>query len=648
MFIESNKIKVTPCAYRDPKYDWEANVPTEYTLTNLSGNGLRKSFRIHTEAGDQTVKFILGNYYFTILDSIAATDIIANTPWAHIELIEATVTESSVSSLILKNQLSNNWDASNYCLDGDDGYFYGIQFFDANPPTGANKFNLDLADPNSYFIADASQIKAKPGTGSTDVDTAAVVSNIIDSVADNSLKQVSATVASSTNSAAFGENTTATNKNQFVIGQNNATGTLANTVFIVGNGQDTSHKSNAFEVGLDGSARIAKNLDITGAATVGTNLDVKKTTTLRGTVTVKNNATFEKPVDFEDDVTLSGGNITVNSAATFTNGLTVSSGSTSVCDIAGTTATFDHVITNNSLNVANDKLAVSSGTTSISTADTQITAITRVNIACNSSSINLASSTISLASENIGINGEKITVSAPSLDINSVYTVFGTTITYALNINNATYGDMPIFAFRKNAEVMASIAADGTIIAKNLQIDGASINLLTSNIVSANTVIPSFIDFNNSATGEVLDTKGGTIKTAGLKTDSITAANGTVTVDGDLSVTGNGNIEAAHDITAGGQISANNFLATSDVRLKKNVKEYLCEKSILDLPVIKYDYKQGSKNNIGCTAQDLQTICPELVHKGKDGYLQIEESKIVYLLLEEVKKLRKEVNELKK
>lgn len=638
-FIESSKIKVTPCAYRNPEYDWEANVPTEYALTNLSGNGLRKSFRIQTESGDRTVKFILGNYYFTILDSTVADEILASTPWAHIELMEATVTQSSVSSLILKNQSSNNWDATNYCLDGDDGsgtsYFYGIQFFETEPVAGANKFNLNLSDINSYFITDASQIKAKPGTGVEDVDTASVVSNIIDGRAANSLKQVSAsTVVSGVNAAAFGENTTATGRNQFVVGQNNAS---TNSVFIIGKGSSASNRSNAFEVGLDGSAKVANNIDIAGTATVNANLDVKKLTTLRGTVTVQNKAVFEESVDFANNITISngnvtvsggnitvsGGNVTINGAANFTSGLTVSSGSTSVVDITGLAATFAHIIANTSLNAANNKLTVSSDTASISTANTQI------------------------ASTNIEINGENIAISAPNLDINSTYTA-SDTLTYALDIKNATFGDtptMPVFSFRKNGEAMASIAVDGTITAKKIQTDR--------------------IEFTTGVTGEILDTKDGIIKTGGLKTDSITAANGTVTVDGDLSVTGSGNIEAAHDIIAGGRvsannfiatsditasgtISANNFLATSDVRLKKNVKEYLCEKSILDLPVIKYDYKKGSKNNIGCTAQDLQTICPELVHRGKDGYLQIEESKIVYLLLEEVKKLRKEVNELKK
>ena len=98
------------------------------------------------------------------------------------------------------------------------------------------------------------------------------------------------------------------------------------------------------------------------------------------------------------------------------------------------------------------------------------------------------------------------------------------------------------------------------------------------------------------------------------------------------------------------KVSAPTFCATSDKRLKENITPLKVEKSILDLPVYKYNFisDENKKEHIGCLAQDLQEICPEIVHESKDGYLSIEESKIVYLLLEEVKKLRKEIDELRR
>lgn len=95
-------------------------------------------------------------------------------------------------------------------------------------------------------------------------------------------------------------------------------------------------------------------------------------------------------------------------------------------------------------------------------------------------------------------------------------------------------------------------------------------------------------------------------------------------------------------------IEAPYFNATSDKRLKENIIPFTSEKSILDLPIYTFNFKsdKNKKKHVGCLAQDLQEICPDLVNEDSQGYLSIEESKITYLLLEEVKELKKRVKEL--
>lgn len=95
-----------------------------------------------------------------------------------------------------------------------------------------------------------------------------------------------------------------------------------------------------------------------------------------------------------------------------------------------------------------------------------------------------------------------------------------------------------------------------------------------------------------------------------------------------------------------GSISAVQYTATSDRRLKENLQNF-SHGDILDLPIYKFDYINGTKNHIGCMAQDLQAICPEIVHENESGYLTIEENKIIYLLLNKMKEMKKEINELK-
>lgn len=97
-----------------------------------------------------------------------------------------------------------------------------------------------------------------------------------------------------------------------------------------------------------------------------------------------------------------------------------------------------------------------------------------------------------------------------------------------------------------------------------------------------------------------------------------------------------------------GNFYATNFFGLSDKRLKKHIRKFKYDKSILDLNVYTYDFKKGSKNQIGCIAQELQELYPNLVVKNEEGFLSIQENKIVYLLLEEVKNLKKELDTLKK
>ena len=128
---------------------------------------------------------------------------------------------------------------------------------------------------------------------------------------------------------------------------------------------------------------------------------------------------------------------------------------------------------------------------------------------------------------------------------------------------------------------------------------------------------------------------------------------GNLTVDGNTTISGSltiGNINFnKNNITGITKIQAKTFDAVSDMRKKTAIQDYICKKSILDLTVKEFEFidDETHTKNIGCLAQDLQKICPEIVHEDKDGYLSIEETKLVYLLLQEVKELKKEIKALK-
>ena len=116
-------------------------------------------------------------------------------------------------------------------------------------------------------------------------------------------------------------------------------------------------------------------------------------------------------------------------------------------------------------------------------------------------------------------------------------------------------------------------------------------------------------------------------------------------------ITANNDIRCGENITLNsttGEITAQSFNARSDARLKTNIKPLTYHDSILDIPVREYDWKESGKHAIGFIAQELKEIYPELVDENEEGILSIKETKLVYLLIEEVKKLKEEIQELKK
>ena len=89
---------------------------------------------------------------------------------------------------------------------------------------------------------------------------------------------------------------------------------------------------------------------------------------------------------------------------------------------------------------------------------------------------------------------------------------------------------------------------------------------------------------------------------------------------------------------------------SSDRRLKDNVKSLKLDKSILDIDVKEYTLKSSGEKTFGVIAQELRELFPELVKgtEGENSFLSIEETKLIYPLILELKKMRKELDEIKK
>ena len=119
-----------------------------------------------------------------------------------------------------------------------------------------------------------------------------------------------------------------------------------------------------------------------------------------------------------------------------------------------------------------------------------------------------------------------------------------------------------------------------------------------------------------------------------------------------------GSISQGGTLTMGGDVVA--YGSPSDKRLKENIKPV---KSALDkvskLQGVTFDWKdkkqnkaydpdQGWKHDIGFIAQDVQKVIPELVRENEDGMLSMRHQGIAPILLEAIKELKAEIEELKK
>ena len=120
---------------------------------------------------------------------------------------------------------------------------------------------------------------------------------------------------------------------------------------------------------------------------------------------------------------------------------------------------------------------------------------------------------------------------------------------------------------------------------------------------------------------------------------------------------GNSRFAISDDIYVTGTIKASDDIiayASSDERLKDNIEP-------IQNPIEKINQISGNsfewneeKQNIykgkdyGVIAQEIETILPELVNTREDGYKAVKYDRIVSLLIEGIKELSNEVNELKK
>jgi len=124
-------------------------------------------------------------------------------------------------------------------------------------------------------------------------------------------------------------------------------------------------------------------------------------------------------------------------------------------------------------------------------------------------------------------------------------------------------------------------------------------------------------------------------------TSSTTSTNGQVIITGGLGVSGN--------VSIGLTMTATTVVESSDARIKENIKtiENALDKTS-KLRGVEYDLKFNGQRKIGLIAQEVETIIPEVVFETSDSMKGVAYGNIIGLLVESIKELKSEIDNLKK
>ena len=107
-------------------------------------------------------------------------------------------------------------------------------------------------------------------------------------------------------------------------------------------------------------------------------------------------------------------------------------------------------------------------------------------------------------------------------------------------------------------------------------------------------------------------------------------------------------IDNSGNVTATGNITGADCIATSDIRVKDDLKriENALDK-VCSLTGYTFWRKDTEQHSAGIIAQDLQAQLPEGVNEGDDGILHVSGQAEIGLLVEAIKEIKAQLDELK-
>ena len=249
--------------------------------------------------------------------------------------------------------------------------------------------------------------------------------------------------------------------------------------------------------------------------------------------------------------------------------------------------------------------------------------------------VKINNSDLEIISGNLTVTG---TTQSTNKDTGTIVVEGGVGIEKNLNVGGAANisGSVSIGgSFSVDSAIVAGIVTAGGIvvdgIARFTQISFGTTESSTGDIYSSGGDDSVFIIANTATSGITsITVRDGFDNNVGV----ITASSELTTIDSELRVTG--------DITA---------FYSSDERLKDNIKPIpdALEK-VISISGNTFDWNSSSSHtgrDVGVIAQEIEKVLPEIVTTRDNGYKAVQYEKIVPLLIEAIKELKNEIDELK-
>ena len=230
-------------------------------------------------------------------------------------------------------------------------------------------------------------------------------------------------------------------------------------------------------------------------------------------------------------------------------------------------------------------------------------------------------------------NWKKVLVSGSNAHLNQVTASSGIQLADNAKLNLGDANDLQLYHDGSNSYIKDNGTGNlfyrgGT---QTFQNAAGSKTMMTLN--AANSVD---LNFNNSTKFQTTNT-GISVTGEGVFTGNISGSS----------------VSSSGDILADGDVVAYN---SSDMRLKNNLQ--VIEGALDKIDGINgYEFDWNDKSpgwaqkrghDVGVVAQEIEKIHPEIVEERKNGYLGVDYKRLVPLLIQSVKELKQEVEELKK